>query len=905
MHITVSGNASASKANEVLQNYARAVRASEHLISFTGDMPRLFICEDKEGYLWGLGGVSDRTLYRFNGYEWLDMSRFLKKSDQTESKRLISLPSKEIIVILPDGFYKWLGHGFTKYLLPESERVEPYQISDLLISQRNNKLVVPGTRGYSILSVDGLSYHPNTQAPSPRDISVDIGLRTTMSVSGSRAVHFADSNNSYWHFALPSYDTMKAVPDIKTENYYFTIYQRGTKDSLLLCSVEEYWKYDSGYERFVLRVLDNYALLGLVGADYFHVLDMGKKELVKHQLPGGFKLVRIESNQAGDRILLVCSAGKTIDVHEYEVTNGRLVNTHKASTIMDREYQDYKGVILILQQEVFNLKMDFFWTNNSEDYLFLGYNNLGLTRRSCFEFFVDRELRDRTRAQILGNNLIILDSSDVTNTMKVSVNSFQRNTSESYVIPVSEDSYFWGTFSNEHILVIGDDSKTWHLSLQRDVVPSNENELFPALPAGKISFQKLQNTPNVVITTDRESKILSLYIADGNDQYQLKATLPDGCQSLGFNDGYWYYRKYKGIYAEIYAKDVETATDTRLLSLWAEREAMWNKKVREAAKKGLKVYSTGKPSNDFSTVLISDALTLMQDRRLDVFRGNEMIVSNQASSLADSLNNWFDGCTDSVYEFMLLADLSYASGNIWHLGKKYRFDSEADGLDYLIPTFSYDIVKNELRLHPNIRRITELSGDIWIMEQDPDNGNTWDLQCLTSKQIVFSLPEGLNDENIEDKSLRFLNGIVVPSLTSKEGIWYFYKDEWIFIPSETYSQAGNVYKLLFDSGSIWIIGSDGLCKYTPQIANAFIYREHDGMPNKVYDAWMLGNRLIVTGSDSYLAPFSISTIKKVESGVRVSVPWYEVGSGYYNIRHNPRLKYHQNNIRIPVDILNV
>lgn len=254
--------------NEQLMRYAQVAREAEYLQSFSDNYPNSQVFEDKQGYLWGLGGVGGRTLYRFNGREWQNMNSLFKKNDQSVEKALASLKNDDILVIVPDGIYKWLGHGFVKYLLPKHERISPPQIRDQLSLQLSRKLVIPGTKGYRILDEEGLTYYPNTCIPTLKQAMVT-GARDSYYVGQEQAFRFAGNDNSYWHFAIPDSDTRSAIPESNVAGYYLRIFQGGTQDSLFLCSEEEYWKYGSGYQRLTLKVLDNSAILGLMGADYY------------------------------------------------------------------------------------------------------------------------------------------------------------------------------------------------------------------------------------------------------------------------------------------------------------------------------------------------------------------------------------------------------------------------------------------------------------------------------------------------------------------------------------------------------------------------------------------------------------------------------------------------------------
>lgn len=898
-----TGNSPVDAQNEQLERLAQVTREAEYLQSYSDKYPSSQVIEDKQGYLWGLGGVGDKTLYRFNGREWQDMNRFFKKNDKRVEKAQVSLINDDILVIVPDGIYKWLGHGFVKYLLPKHERVSPFQISEQL-SLRLSKLVIPGTKGYSIFDEEGLSYYPNTHIPTLRQTLVT-GARVSYYFGQEQSFRFAGSDNSFWHFAIPNSDPRSANPDFKGVGYYLRIFQKGMQDSLFLCREEEYWNYESGYQRLTLKVLDNYAILGLMGAEYYWMLDMGEKKVEKRQLPEGYRLNRVVSSRSGDRLFVVYCNAKNFSVHEYALSRGELIKNTAASTKMDRDFADYKGVFLITEQEVFNVAMDY-WTNISDDYLFLDYKDSGLTRRSYFEFFRNKEFGDQARSMLLGPNLVILDETAGSNALIVQINSFRKNTSEIYKLPAYERDYVRAVFGNEHIVIINSASKLWHLSSQRAVVPNDEQNLFPGLGTGQKSFELLQNTPSVVLVTDQSKKDKSLYIAGANDQYELVSSLPDEYQDMGFGDGHWFYRRLEGVYSAIYAQNIETGIVTKLTSIKSEHEAIRSSEAREAAKKGLRIaYFYTQPSSDFSRKLVGDILLLNQDGKLEAFRGSKLLASHNNSALSDSLNKWFNGCSDSAYEFMHVAKLGFGNGKLWHNKRTYRFDSGADGLEFDVPSFSYEIVTNELRLYPELRILTEINGEIWTVMQDSKDVSKWFLQCLSSKQRILPLPNSCNAEYFEDHSFQLLGGKNAPSIVTKEGLWYLDKDEWIFVPSETYTQAGGVRKLIFANGTIWIIGHQGLCKYSPHTANAFIYDRKDGLPGYIYDAWTLGDRIIVTGSDSYDAPFTINTINVIESGVRVSVPWFEVGAGYYNVKHEPRLKHHQNNIRIPIDILNV
>jgi hypothetical protein len=92
-----TGNSPVDARNEQLMRFAQVAREAEYLQSYSDKYPSSQVIEDKQGYLWGLGGVGDKTLYRFNGREWQDMNRLFQKNDKSVETVQVSLINDDII----------------------------------------------------------------------------------------------------------------------------------------------------------------------------------------------------------------------------------------------------------------------------------------------------------------------------------------------------------------------------------------------------------------------------------------------------------------------------------------------------------------------------------------------------------------------------------------------------------------------------------------------------------------------------------------------------------------------------------------------------------------------------------------------------------------------------------------
>jgi len=163
---------------------------------------------------------------------------------------------------------------------------------------------------------------------------------------------------------------------------------------------------------------------------------------------------------------------------------------------------------------------------------------------------------------------------------------------------------------------------------------------------------------------------------------------------------------------------------------------------------------------------------------------------------------------------------------------------------------------------------------------------------LSNTDFIYPLKNNYLPEYIiyQDKAKYF------PKIGNK--LSYFYQGKWNTINLDDFSQYGTLNNVTEINNDLWLIFSDTLVRHSMASQEDFTFRQSDGLPENIKGMYELGGYYyIVTCSGIY-------QFFTEEEGVTLIVPGVNVNGKLYASGVANKFNYKQNNIIIPVDILN-
>lgn len=857
-----------------LASYLKVLQESEHLKSYlyTEGAPEGSIHEDVDGYLWSLKGQS---LYKFNGSNWLSMDRYLQGQDIRKEKKLLATTDKQIVVAVEDGFYRWIGHGFKKYLLPDQEIIPGVAMNQEFEVDRE-KVLYFGTKGYSVLDTNGLHYYPHSSLPYRQyGKLVKGGTPQSRLFQISKLYRIVDSRNRVWSLRTPLALTHASDWDgSNTAALYLRYYHRGQQDSLVLLSPEALSRHKAMLHQLMIQAIGDDAIIAIPGSSSFCHLDMAKGKISEIPLYENAVLRSINCSEDRSKLYVAFTTKTALYLHQYAKDKYAFSLKSESSLVLDRDFTQYKGIIVKCGDDILNIKLERNWTNNSDDYYFgvaFAFNSM---RIANLNFFADRSNARNATVIHSGCVLAVIRQDPGAPAMKVTINNLQLSSSVSYHIPQHTSTEPGIAYSNKNFVLFKGTGRLWHLDTQKLISVDLNNSLLPGLH-GSAYLKVEQVNPKVISASIHNPLASKLYKEDSSGTYSLIATLPGDYSTIGYTSDIWYYQKKNQSGWGVYALQIKTGKAIQLCATKYSNNA--------------RVSGTG--------------LFIASNDSLVVYSGTQRLLSSRQGVFSDSLQSWFGGNKALLSEFYESANLIYNEGVLWHSRNGYP-KSRLDGVKRVtVPSFSYEVQEKTLKIHPELLHIQSVSERIWALAQKEDD-NALCLKSFGKSPLSLRLPDRLAYDPLTIEGCRMFPGSVSPILSFGDDIWYQYQTKWDKIEAPAYGQIGNLSSAFYHRYNIWIVGYKGVYCYSPISKMGFAYGESDGLPGSIMEAWSNNSRIIVQGWEYHLEESKIISINEVGSDVKLSIPWFEEGSTRYNINSYPRLKHQQNNIRIPVDILN-
>jgi serine phosphatase RsbU (regulator of sigma subunit) len=856
-----------------LEDYLEVAQSSENLKSYlyTEGAPEGTVQEDSDGYLWSLKG---KILYRFNGLEWQNMDRFLGRVDSRKDKHLLVTAHKKIVVAVDDGLQLWRGHGFKKYKLPSDEIIGDWlsQVKNSELIVDNQKVLHFGQRGYSVLDDSGLYFYKANNIPKPQFIYSFSGWFQAYSFERNNLHRFTDSQHRLWSLRSPSTAKIRDEDVLQFKNGLFiTCHHKGLRDSLQFLDPEQLQANLEFVPGLQIHCLDDQALISMPGSDSFHYLSMSSRKISKIPLYKDSRLLGVQESKPRNSLYLTFTKDKHLYLRIYMVRNGKLICIRENQMTMDRTFDQYKGVLVLHEDDILKIKLDEQWSNNDGDYYF---NDITLynQRITNSRFFQDPDNARGATVMHSGNILAVFKQESSSPIMKISLMDLKLTTRTTYRIPIPDYINASIPYSNQYYALIRGRGRLWQLPLQKQIEPVAVDTLFPDLnPASFMGIE--QRNPLVISASILNPPAYSLYKQTSSEGFTHIASLPGSCRPIGFRNNYWYYLRQNQQNRGVYALPMEKGKDVLISSLHGIR----------------KVWISG-----------SELFLAYQDS-LCVYEGIQKVAHLNSGVLADSLTSWFANDADALSAFYEQSQMVYQDGFLWHSAQSYKIAHPKQNLTYKVPSFSYHSQSQSLKVHSDVLYLKELDGGIWGFIRNEDGGIN--LRLIGKREEA--LPEALSIDP-QSQQLDMYPGQESPIINLGDKIWYRYSKKWeSFSSANALDQIGNLQEVFYHRNNIWLVGYKGLYCYSPVSKMSFIYRESDGLPGSVNRAWGLGSRVIVQGWDDYREVSELISINEVSSGIWISIPWFEAGALRYHRNSEYHLKYWQNNLRIPINILNV
>ncbi|MDD4310538.1 MAG: triple tyrosine motif-containing protein, partial [Candidatus Cloacimonetes bacterium] len=224
-----------------------------------------------------------------------------------------------------------------------------------------------------------------------------------------------------------------------------------------------------------------------------------------------------------------------------------------------------------------------------------------------------------------------------------------------------------------------------------------------------------------------------------------------------------------------------------------------------------------------------------------------------------------------------------------------------------IPMFTYNLSTSKLTPQPTwLKRLQitdfKLKANIqYIMQyQSTEEGG---------KYLCQRFEDGKISPRFDDFLYEF-KGDILPEYEwfSHYNSWYFvinkqlhylYNKQWKFLDIGSFDLHGKLKTISTIKADIWLSYENALVRVSPQTGQSFVFTAKNGVPQNL--------QKIYQGDDGnlyLLAETGVYSFNPDEIGSILIVPWLQVNNLRYDSKKLSRLKHNQNNVIIPVDVLN-
>jgi hypothetical protein len=451
-------------------------------------------------------------------------------------------------------------------------------------------------------------------------------------------LRLVDSQNRLWSLRYPGARANRADWEAQlTSGLFFKMHDNALQDSLLIMDPQAFAAGFDQINSVLFQAIADDAVIAFPGSNRLIHIDLKgckSKEIV---LNNNARFRSMHRSADLNMHIVVYTIDKILFLQQYTNTNGSFVRNNEFRMVMDKDFDDYKGVFLNFRDEVYKVKLEQSWTNNDNDYFFANVSVLNSIRVSNMPFFGDRNNDKNAVVKHSGWVLAVINKDNASSTVNVTLNDMRLGTTVSYRLPFLDATNPDITYSNEHFVLFKGTGRLWYLDLRKLISVDLNDALIPGV-RGSCYLKVEQSIPRVLTVNTLNSPIYQLYTEGNDGRYVLSATLPSIYTSIGVSNGLWYFHKRSGLSRTIQALPIHKGRESSLCEI----------------------------EGNFRAWLSGNGLFVANGDSLSLFEGTKKIFSSNEGVFAQSLSSWFDGHRHLLQYFMKSPAWAYSDGVLWH-----------------------------------------------------------------------------------------------------------------------------------------------------------------------------------------------------------------------------------------------
>lgn len=895
--------------NDLLAKYRKiqAETKNSRLFRYDDGAPKsnyYTVEEDQFGYLW-LATDAFR-IYRFNGVAFTEMSASFPKAERDSLIKgsLFSDDDKTIHLIGRNYVYRWNGYRFIKYIFPKRDRIREYQCL-------NNRILAVGEKGYAVLKGDSWKYtvipithYGHRDEFSSFFISQFASLKNLIS-RYSEQEYALDSKDclyqihydSVWNFLKAKHEAY--LPDT---DFNVTRYSKHGRE-ILPCITKQLLKehfYDKRkpfQPEFKLTQNKDLYLLCL-GSPEFYYLDREKAKFVEASWIDG-NLLETEGIAARDAFAYCRSDTLFL----------KIINQGSVFDADTKEYY-YPGFVESKRYQVFHQDkvitisgsaID--WNQNSvllraiEGVSYLNpaatpetWDRLSLTRAGWIGFSEANKTISNTHKLYLLHSetntlkkLEIVDEAEVLQILDYNPHSncimvagkdgilvINHGTQISKVLSIPDVKYtsnFQLTFSAKGGFLLN------FPSFDGDI-----NWIYTIIQHHKGKIKKLGSFERIRGTTGSSGTDGYSIISLGNDKllYEYKIDLESG-------------KVHKTKLKEQTARYAYSYNETSLLEL-----NNLGYVLRQPGQSDLK--------SDFSSIM--------------AYYDKYLVPAKISSGLFQSVFSGILIDDDTIF----IPPSSYPvitnnSGGQELSGIQSYYDKNP------LPPLRTQLVGKQNKIFRTVSLLLDLRHHKYyerpqwiepIILQRGDEEISKILYIDTKAKQKSLRISAYQDKNVIPKDYDFIYPLKENYLPNyrifkdydvffvevEDEVYYRYQDKWDKLSLEPFELLGELKNLKQIEQDLWLVYDDTLIRYSMARKESFQFTARDGLPEKMLAMYATDGAYYVVAADG------IYRFSPQEEGATLVIPWIQANERRFSSGLLSRIKHNNNNLIIPVDILN-
>ena len=863
---------------------------------------------DNYGYLWL--AVYPSKIFKFNGISFQNIAKDLPQveRDSLLDYSMIRDNNKNIFFGGRHYIYKWNGYKIIKYAFPKDDRIRVYK-------KIKNKILAVGEKGYAVLKDNSWKY-------------IRIPIKHYVQEGLYAYGYFKDRGLLNWQkqeFILDKNDCLYQLHyESVTNTDYETVF------------------LDNGEDFVVTRYSDN----GLK-----NIPCITKEELNKQFIAQKKKFVPSFHITENDEIYVLCD--RTEYIYKLNPDNSLFQKVNLAKGVLldsNSSYGTHRNFLTSCRNDtLFFSEIDSGIDYNKEEYYYPDYN----PAQDCYILYKNNysfiQAVDKKRVNYQALVLTAIPGIDCLNPVTMP----EASTKGEYV--------YWRKFtniliSNNNVLYSVADKKIPGVhKIYITNVDSNTSQCISV--ADKATYLTLidYNPLSKCIMFAGQEGIREVCISKQSDllyEYQYKdywLTSVNYSRGLLHNLGNYDYKvmKYnnllvlhneKGInklyeYEGEYYLSLELMNSQQAVSLYLLDDNNSILHIVEFDLTGGKVKKEDKYKNIQSYSTLDDYLLLIDDKHCFTLKNSE---GTRKGNLEQIIKPWADILKANNIKFEQLyasflprvidKNTIFVSSLENHIVKNEQGERE---LSAGIPFYSkkslpaaknvlvgnppeklntvpliYDCKQNKIEEKPTW--ITPLfcktleGTKVYIIHfQKTQKGNYLRISNYANKDVVLSNTDfiyQLTNNELPGYDIFTDKANYYPKIGNK--LYYFYQGKWNTVNLDDFSQYTELKGVTEINNDLWLVFSNSLVRHSMASKEDFIFRQSDGLPENILSMYELGgDYFIVTCSGIY-------KFITEEEGAMLIVPAVNVNGKLYPSGVANKFNYKQNNIIIPVDILN-